>query len=140
MGEVYKARDTRLDRDVALKVKNAGGATPERLLFESAEDKSANAFSPDGKLLVFSAGSNLSRQIWALPLAGEAKPYRVFPDERESHHSARFSPDGTWLAYSAGNPSSVFVQAFPATEYREQIFRHIRRQPKVDGGWAADCV
>jgi serine/threonine protein kinase/Tol biopolymer transport system component len=117
-----------------LYVKNAGGATPERLLYESPEDKYASAFSPDGKTLVFAEGPNGARRLLALPLvepsgagpttvAGEAKPYRVFPNESENHGSARFSPDGKWLAYSVGPgaSSTVFVQPFPTNGYREQV-------------------
>jgi serine/threonine protein kinase/Tol biopolymer transport system component len=104
-----------------LYIKNAGGATPERPLFESPDDKHASAFTPDGKDVVFHAGPNGARRIWALPLAGDTKPYRVFPDEAESHSVARFSPDGKWLAYQAGASANVFVQPFPPTGYREQI-------------------
>ncbi len=117
-----------------LYIKNAGGATPERPLFESAQDKNATAFSPDGKLLVFNVGRSPDRQIWALPLEGGAKPYRLLPDESGEHANARFSPDGKWLAYDAGNPSNVFVQPFPATGYREQISATRGGNPR----WTAD--
>jgi serine/threonine protein kinase/Tol biopolymer transport system component len=107
-------------------IKSAGGAVPERVLFESADDKYAHGFSPDGKLLAFSSGSAGSRRLWVLPMTGEAKPYRLFPESSESlsESSARFSPDGKWIAYvgstgpQAGN---VFVQPFPPSGYREQI-------------------
>jgi Tol biopolymer transport system component len=107
-----------------LYIKNAGGATPERLLYESADPKFAAGFSPDGKWLAFHAHVGGSRQVWLLPTTGDSTPVRLFPDESASHGNATFSPDGKWVAYaagSAGGVSNVHVQPFPPTGYREQI-------------------
>ena len=118
-----------------LYIKNAGGAAPEQVLLESPVDKYATAFSPDGKLLLFSGASGDGRQTWVLPLAGDATPYRLFPHESEGHGSARFSPDGKWVAYNSGGPAAqVFVQPFPPTGYREQISASRGIYPR----WSAD--
>ncbi|HQX83330.1 MAG TPA: hypothetical protein PKW63_16310, partial [Vicinamibacterales bacterium] len=119
-----------------LYIKNAGGATPERPLFESSEDKFASGFSPDGKSLVFRAGPRESSQVWLLPMTGDSAPVRLFPNESASHGSARFSPDGKWVAYVSpqGTEGKVFVQPFPPTGYREQI----SATQGFDPAWSAD--
>jgi serine/threonine protein kinase/Tol biopolymer transport system component len=119
-----------------LYIKNAGGATPERPLYESPEDKFASGFSPDGKWLVFRAGSRESSQVWLRPMTGDSAPVRLFPNESASHGSARFSPDGKWVAYVSplGVEGNVFVQPFPPTGYREQI----SATQGFDPNWSAD--
>jgi eukaryotic-like serine/threonine-protein kinase len=120
-----------------LYIKNAGGATPERLLYASADAKYASGFSPDGKWLAFSAGFGVSRQMWLLPTTGDSTPVRLFPDESASHSGATFSPDGKWVAYAAvpaGGVSNVFVQPFPPTGYREQVSATTGTNPV----WSAD--
>lgn len=119
-----------------LYIKNAGGATPERPLYESAEDKFASGFSPDGKWLVFRAGPRESSQVWLRPMTGDSAPVRLFPNESAPHGSARFSPDGKWVAYVSpqGIEGNVFVQPFPPTGYREQI----SATQGFDPAWSAD--
>jgi TolB protein len=121
-----------------LYVKSAGGATPERVLYESADDKHAVDISADGNLLLFTEGTAAARRLWVLPMTGDQKPYRLFPESNISEGSARFSPDGRWIAYveSTGPQAShVFVQPFPATGYREQISATFGTAPSwtVDG-------
>ena len=58
MGEVYRARDTRLGRDVAIKVlPTAMSADPERLRRFELEAKSAASLNHPGILAVFDLGT-----------------------------------------------------------------------------------
>jgi eukaryotic-like serine/threonine-protein kinase len=67
MGEVYRARDPRLGRDVALKVMAPGkGASEERLRRFEQEARAAGALSHPNLLTVFDAGRH------------DAVPYLVF--------------------------------------------------------------
>jgi len=67
MGEVYRARDDRLDRDVALKVLRPEGATdPERLRRFELEARAAGALNHPQLLTVFDSGVH------------EGAPYLVF--------------------------------------------------------------
>src|SRR5688572_19811951 len=58
MGEVYRARDTRLNRDVAIKVLPAGVAEPERLSRFEQEARAAAALNHPNILDVFDFGSH----------------------------------------------------------------------------------
>jgi len=120
---------------IDLYIKNAGGASAERPWYESADDKFATGFSPDGKWLVFHAGPSGARKVWVRPMTGDVAPSRLFPEESQSHRSARFSPDGKWVAYvSPETTGNVFVQPFPPTGYREQISATQGSYP----AWTAD--
>ena len=67
MGEVYRARDPRLGRDVAVKVLRPGpGATEDRLRRFEQEARAAGALNHPGLLSVFDAGRH------------EGAPYLVF--------------------------------------------------------------
>src|SRR5579883_1269937 len=56
MGEVYRARDTRLQRDVALKVLSAGAATAEGAARMLREARAAAALHHPNVVAVFDAG------------------------------------------------------------------------------------
>jgi Tol biopolymer transport system component len=58
MGEVYRARDTRLNRDVAIKVLPAGLAEPERLSRFEQEARAAAALNHPNILAVFDFGAH----------------------------------------------------------------------------------
>jgi tetratricopeptide (TPR) repeat protein len=59
MGEVYRAKDTKLDRDVALKVlPEAFTSDPDRL---ARFEREAKVFSPDGLSIGFWAGDQLKQ-------------------------------------------------------------------------------
>ena len=62
-------------RDLYLKPSNGAGS--EELLLESAEDKSANDWSRDGRFLLYAQLSirNGIRDIWVLPMEGDRKPF-----------------------------------------------------------------
>ena len=117
----------------------SGGATPEQVLYESPEFKTPTGFSPDGKLLLFTAGMRSSRSIWALPMTGEPKPVRVFPGSTTSDGGAVFSPDGHWIAYTSSDSggrlsNNVYVQSFPANGIRTRI----STTTSISASWTAD--
>jgi TolB-like protein/Tfp pilus assembly protein PilF len=58
MGEVYRARDTRLGRDVAVKVLPAGVADPERLKRFEREARATAALSHPNITVVFDVGTH----------------------------------------------------------------------------------
>jgi len=58
MGEVYRARDPRLNRDVAIKVLNASVATdPERLRRFTAEAQAVAALNHPNVLTIYEVGT-----------------------------------------------------------------------------------
>ena len=71
MGEVYRARDTRLGRDVAIKVLPAGITDPERLARFEQEARAAAALNHPNILAVFDIGHHPSAD------SGQAAPYIV---------------------------------------------------------------
>jgi eukaryotic-like serine/threonine-protein kinase len=71
MGEVYRASDARLGRDVAVKVLTAGVADPERLARFEQEARAAAALNHPNILAVFDIGHHPSTS------SGQAVPYIV---------------------------------------------------------------
>ena len=57
MGEVYRARDTRLGRDVAIKTLPRAAAMPTRLASGSIAKRAAAALSHPGILAIYDIGS-----------------------------------------------------------------------------------
>ena len=97
MGEVYKARDTRLDRTVAIKVLH-GLVSSDPALRERFEREAR----------------------WMLPLDGE--PLSLVATEA-SERAARLTPNGRWLAYVSdeNGRDEIYVQAFPGPEGKQVI-------------------
>ncbi len=105
--------------------KPADGSSPEQLIVESDEPKTANDVSADGRTLLFRAGNDLA----VMPLDGSSPPRKLFEtpfDER----TAQFSPDGRWIAYQSNESGrvEVYVRAFPESPARWQV--------SVQGGYA----
>ena len=99
-------------RGLFLKDLNGG----ERLLVpaEGATQLRNASWSPDGKLLAYTAQTGSQHDIWVLTISDKpaAQPLVNSP---ASEHSPRFSPDGTWLAYvsdESGRPE-VYVRRYP---------------------------
>jgi eukaryotic-like serine/threonine-protein kinase len=99
--------------------KASGGAAAEELLLEDAGDKAVEAWSADGKLLLYNVGS---RDTYAVPVSGDRKPYPVLKASFPQDH-ASLSPDGHWLAYVSQESGrrEVFVQTFPPAGGKWQI-------------------
>jgi hypothetical protein len=95
--------------------KPSGGSGSEDLLLESQADKTTNAWSPDGRFILYasvrSPGSD--NDLWVLPMEGDQTPYPFLStafDERGS----QFSPDGRWVAYQSNESGrfDIYVRPF----------------------------
>ena len=107
MGEVYRARDTRLDRTVALKVLPA----------ELAADPHLKArFEREARAISALAHPN----ICTLHDVGEQDGQTFLVME---HLWPEFSPDGRWLAYASDDSGrlEVYVRPFPGPGPRTQV-------------------
>jgi Tol biopolymer transport system component len=111
--------------------KDASGRQPETLVFASAESKSINAWSRDGRFLVYDTGARgsldaqgrLNRaDLFTLFLDG---PARVRPLANTPAHEAiaDIAPDGALVAYASSETggSEVFVETFPEKGGRWQV-------------------
>jgi Tol biopolymer transport system component len=99
-----------------LYVKPSNGAGGEELLLESPQGKGANAWSADGRFLMYSAvdeGSTTNWDLWALPLQGDRKPFAWLNGRFEERHGM-FSPDTRWVAYNSNESGryEVYVRPF----------------------------
>jgi Tol biopolymer transport system component len=126
--------DRKGNRD--LYVKSASAGREETVLLESGDNKSAEDWSPDGRVLTFNrAKPDGAASIWALPMDGAArKPYAI-ETSRSTESQTRFSPDGKWLAWASAETGQyeVFVQPFPATGARYQVSSAGGREPQWRG-------
>ena len=95
MGEVYRARDTRLERTVAIKI------LPEHL---SSSGELRARFEREAR-----AVSSLNH-----PLFGERKPYPIVQTAFNDMQPA-VSSDGKWMAYSNNESGryEIYVTGFP---------------------------
>ncbi len=109
--------------------KPAIGAGDEKLIFHSENYKQANAWSSDGRFIIYEEIlPKTNSDLWILPLSGDQKPFPYLATEFNEAHS-QFSPDGKWVAYASdetGRPE-VYVQSFP-------IVTGTKRQISTAGG------
>jgi serine/threonine protein kinase/Tol biopolymer transport system component len=108
--------------------KASSGIGNEELLVESDLDKQPTGFSPDGRLLLFSANDPKTKgDVWALPLEGGQKAF-PFLQGQPNEVSGQFSPDGHWVAYQSDESRKVEIYAMP---FPEPVGK---RQISISGG------
>ena len=74
MGEVYRARDSRLNRDVAIKVLLGLSAEPDRLFRFEQEARAAAALNHPNILAIFQMGTHLRRTVHGYRTSGRQEP------------------------------------------------------------------
>ena len=103
MGEVYRARDTRLERTVAIKVlpSHLSDSPDLKQRFEREAKTTICCTSPSPTLWIYSFADGKSH---------------LFLKANASLNHAQFSPDGRWVAYSSNESGrwEVYVTSFPA--------------------------
>ena len=106
--------------------KSANLEGTETLLFESADAKAPNSWSPDGHHILFmNLGRDTQNDLWILPVgesASESKPWPIVQTPADEMQGV-FSPDGKWIAYqsNADGPFQIYVQPFPGPGGKRQI-------------------
>jgi Tol biopolymer transport system component len=92
----------------------ASGGGEAKLLFESSEEKDANCFSRDFRLLLFTSINPETRaDLWVLPLEDEGKAYPLLKT-KYNEFDGQFSPDMNWVAYTSDESgrNEVYVRRF----------------------------
>ncbi len=104
-------------------VSASGSAEPKPLVQSNIVYKVPDAWSKDGKYLVFSQIEGPTGwDLWLLPLQGDRKPV---PYLRTPFNelAADISPDGRWLAYSSDESGTfqIYVRSFPQPGEKHQV-------------------
>jgi serine/threonine protein kinase len=106
--------------------KPADGSGSEELLFESADTKQPDSWSPDGRFILYWSAQNKG-DLMVLPLApdqktGDGKPY-AFLSTPFNEQNGVFSPDGKWVAYESNESGryEIYVRPFPGPGGQWQV-------------------
>jgi eukaryotic-like serine/threonine-protein kinase len=95
----------------------------------------AEAWSPDGRFLLYVVRSGAQTGLWAVNVEGERKPRLlvtgVFDPAPPSH--AQFAPDGRWIAFSSAESgrSEIYVTAFPDPGERIRVSTSGGSRPRL---------
>jgi eukaryotic-like serine/threonine-protein kinase len=118
MGEVYRARDTRLDRDVAIKILPGIFADdPDRLMRFEREAKTLASLnhphiaqiSPDGRTVVYVSEARGRSDLYSLRVGGR-NAVLLTADSEHDNYAPAFSPDGDRIAFrSERDGGGIFV-------------------------------
>ena len=101
--------------------KPADGSGSEQLLLQSAEAKWPNAWSPDGRFILYNSSQN-NGDLMLLPLSGARKPY-PFLSTPFNENQGIFSADGKWVAYQSNESGrfEIYVRPFPGPGGQWQV-------------------
>jgi Tol biopolymer transport system component len=116
-------------RDIYKRLASGEGA--DELVFESEISKSVNAWSLDGRFVVYDTGGlRGAPHLHLLPLFGDRRPV-VLSSELGFQQQADISPDGRLIAYASSESGKfeVIVQSFPEIAGRRQISTNGGREP-----------
>ena len=118
------------ERPPSLFRQTADGSGSAERLTTSAHGPTAQAWSPDGKTLVFVDGWP-KFDLWLLTLDGERKPRPLFHGPF-NESQARISPNGRWLAYVSDESGreEVYVVPFPGSGGRWPISTNGGSRPR----------
>jgi Tol biopolymer transport system component len=118
--------------------KPANGSGSEELLFESADGKQPDSWSPDGRFILYRSGQN-NGDLMVLPLAPDqkttdGKPY-AFLSTPFNEQNGVFSPDGKWVAYQSDESGrhEIYVRPFPGPGGQWQVSTGGGRMPRWRG-------
>jgi eukaryotic-like serine/threonine-protein kinase len=98
-----------------------GGRSPEAIL-PAGPNHAAEAWSPDGRFLLYAIRSGAQAGLWVANADGERKPRPLLTGVFDPVH-AQFSPDGRWIAFclAESGRSEVYVTAFPEPGERVRV-------------------
>jgi eukaryotic-like serine/threonine-protein kinase len=112
-----------------LYLKNADGTQEERLICASDVDKYPNAWSRDGKYLLYTEGPDLKY------LRFPEMKSTLFLEAPSTFKNAQFSPDGKWVAYASNESGKweIYVTSFPEARGKWQVSTSGGEQPRWRG-------
>jgi len=115
---------------------NSGKSEPLSDIDTEAVPQFLEAWSPDGRFVVWRASDGTRNKLWQLPLQGDRKPVVLFKTPF-NESDGRISPDGHWIAYDSDESgrSEVYVQSFPQPGLKRRISREGGEHPewRLDG-------
>jgi Tol biopolymer transport system component len=99
--------DRRGHRD--LYVKSASGVGDDELLLESNTDKNIEAWSPDGRTLIYNSDGH---ELWTWSF--DTRKAQPFFQGKLPAYNGNFSPDGKWVAYTSfeSGRSEIYIRPF----------------------------
>ena len=114
----------RKGRRLSISLVPSDGSRPEEQLTTSSRIQIPNAFTPDGKALVFheDTDSGNGGDLFIVDIDGERK-VRPLLQTRFNEWFADISPDGRWIAYltNRSGRGEVWVASFPAMTGATQV-------------------
>jgi Tol biopolymer transport system component/DNA-binding winged helix-turn-helix (wHTH) protein len=109
----------------------ASGEGADELVFESETHKSVNAWSLDGRFVVYDTGGpGSTADLYVLPLTGDRRPVAL-DSQYGFQQQADISPDSRLIAYASSESGrfEVVVKSFPDNSGRRQISTNGGREP-----------
>src|SRR5215831_16471563 len=137
MGEVYRARDEKLNREVAIKILPADIAHDERLMrFKREAQVLASLNHPNVAAIYGFEDSNhviaLVMELVEGPTLEDRVANGPLPTP-EALADLGFSPDGRFIIYDAHPSPGIYIQPFPGPGRRQLI-----DQSGIDPVWRGD--